>query len=414
MSGTDSSLSMRPTAPQGSPPLECCPAVEHSGVHTGPDGGSAAALEPSAPRVSVIVAVRDGEHCLRGAVESVLAQTFSRFEVIVVDDGSTDGTWELIGEFAARDSRIVPLRNSVNRGQPFTRNRALAIARGEYIAIQDADDLSYPDRLAIQLEFMDTHPDVGALGSAVDEVGSGFSRIGFQGSRDETLRALLLVNNCMAHSTLFARTELVRRIGGYAEEFLYSQDYDLWCRLAAVSRLHCLPSVLVRYRFGDPHSVSVSKLAAQRRMAREISLRFVRQTFPGVPVQEDAYTRFWTTVNENLPVLRVADLRALEPLWSRIRQDPYRASVYGWRVAKQVWNRRRWDSLLLLRFARREFSVEFSWSELLRSWLSRSVLRLARRDGTRPRLGAPPPTPLAAELAALKRSNGPAVSGGPR
>ena len=117
------------------------------------------------PKVSVVMSVYNGAKYLREAVDAVLAQTFSQFELIIVDDGSVDGTQEILA--GCSDARIRLLRNDRNLGPAVARNRALAAARGEYIAIQDADDASAPARLATHFAYLRPHPDVVLLGSAV-------------------------------------------------------------------------------------------------------------------------------------------------------------------------------------------------------------------------------------------------------
>lgn len=116
------------------------------------------------PTVSVQMAVYNGERFLSATLESILGQHFTDFELMIVDDGSTDRTSDILAAYAARDGRIVLLNNPTRQGISAARNRALATARGRYVAITDADDLSYPSRLQKQVAFLDAHPENWALG----------------------------------------------------------------------------------------------------------------------------------------------------------------------------------------------------------------------------------------------------------
>ncbi len=120
------------------------------------------------PRVSVLMSVYNGERFLRDSVESILGQTFTDFEFLILDDGSTDSTCEILEEYANKDARIVLVRNDRNLGLTRSLNKGLRLVRGEYLARQDADDISLPKRLEMQVKFLDAHPEVGVVGSALE------------------------------------------------------------------------------------------------------------------------------------------------------------------------------------------------------------------------------------------------------
>ena len=118
------------------------------------------------PKVTAVIPVYNREKYLRGAIESILAQTFTDFELLVIDDGSTDGSREAIRSY--HDPRIRLMCNETNQGIPKTRNRGIQFARGEYLAFLDSDDWAYPERLAKQVAFLDSHPDYAAVGAWID------------------------------------------------------------------------------------------------------------------------------------------------------------------------------------------------------------------------------------------------------
>jgi glycosyltransferase involved in cell wall biosynthesis len=327
------------------------------------------------PRVSVILAVRNGEPYLRESVESVLLQTFTDLELVVVDDGSTDRTWEIVSEYARLDSRVVPLRNEVNRGQPYTRNRAIGVARGEYVAIQDADDISLPGRLAAQVAFLDAHPRVGTLACAVEEFRDDGrrSKVVFGAAEDPAIRARLLISTCFPHSSLCARTELVRAIDGYRAEFTYAQDYDLACRLSERAEVRCLPEVLVRYRVGHPGSISRDRVAQQYDTVRSISLEQLRRTFPGLEIDEEAHRAFWWAIHGGRVRLTSGHLDALAPVWRAMKADAAIATEIGRVLVEKVYYHPGLGTARVLRLARTEFGARVPWGGLALAWCARTV-----------------------------------------
>ena len=202
------------------------------------------------PRVSVITPVRDGESFLGEAIGSVLSQTFGDFEYIVVDDASTDRTPDIIGRFARMDPRLVPCRNASSLRHSGSLNRALALARGEFVAILDADDIAMPERLERQVAYLDAHPEVGAVGAQVVLVDAGGNRL--QEMDFPTTPALarwrILYGTPLLHSAATMRRALVEQVGGYSVHHRYATDFELFSRLVEVTRLANLPEFLVAYR----------------------------------------------------------------------------------------------------------------------------------------------------------------------
>jgi len=201
----------------------------------------------AAPAVSVVMAVRDGAPWVAGAIESILGQTLTDLELIVVDDGSTDDTPLLLAW--VRDPRLVVERQA-HTGLTRALGRALARARAPLVARLDADDVARPDRLERQRAFLAAHPEVGLLGTAarvVDEAGREVGTI--QPPEDDTtIRRALIRRNPFVHSSIMARRALVAQAGGYDPDFPVAQDYDLWLRLGQLTRMANLPEALVTRR----------------------------------------------------------------------------------------------------------------------------------------------------------------------
>lgn len=202
------------------------------------------------PRVTVLLPVYNGERHLGEAIESILGQTFTDFELLVVDDGSTDRSTEILATVG--DARVRVVRNARNLGLTKSLNLGLALARGSLIARQDADDVSEPERLARQVDYLDAHPDVALVGSWYRKIGEDGAVLGDRSLPVEPAQlAWALLFYCpIVHSAAVFRREAIAAMGGYDERFAYAQDYDLWSRLARRHRLANQPELLVRYRVG--------------------------------------------------------------------------------------------------------------------------------------------------------------------
>ena len=202
------------------------------------------------------------ERHVKEAVCSILAQTFCDFELIIIDDGSTDQSLSILYSFT--DSRIQIITNETNKGNYPTRNRGLQLAKGKYIAVMDADDVALPERLQMQYDYMEKHTDVCAIGA-----GTMFWPYSDIHPNAESIRTVLLINNCFIHSSLFVRKELMILLGGYDERFTYAADYDLLCRMALKGRLEILKQPLVKYRWHD-RQISACKKEEQHYFAEQI------------------------------------------------------------------------------------------------------------------------------------------------
>ena len=194
------------------------------------------------------MAVRDGERHLRESVESILGQTYRDLELLVVDDASTDASRAIVRSYG--DPRVRVLVNEHNLGLTASLNRGLAVARGRYIARQDADDVSDRSRLERQVELLQRRPAITLVAShhrRIDDEGRhGGDRIVPTEPLDIRWRLLFL--NAFTHSSVVFRRDVVRALGGYDDRFRYAQDYELWSRLARGHALAAVPEVLVAYR----------------------------------------------------------------------------------------------------------------------------------------------------------------------
>ena len=223
------------------------------------------------PAVSVLMAVHNGAPWVREAVDSVLGQTLSDLELIVIDDASTDATPTLLASI--RDVRLRVERSSIRRGLSASLTEAWTVARAPLIARLDADDVSVPDRLARQQAYLFSHPEIGLLGGAAREVDATGRPLGLVAPPrdDATIRRALIRGNPFVHSTVMMRRMAAEAAGGYDARREVAQDYDLWMRMSHVTRLANLPEVLV-VRRRLPGAIGVAR--DNERLRTEIAVRW--------------------------------------------------------------------------------------------------------------------------------------------
>lgn len=233
-----------------------------------------------APTVSVVIPVYNGQRYVSQAIDSMLAQTFRDFELILVDDASTDGSLDILRSYS--DSRVRVERNDRNLGLAPTHNVGLALARGRYIAVLDHDDWSYPHRLAEQVAFLNAHEDhvlVGAWAELMDAQGQTQRRRKRYPVSAEAIQAGLLFRCSVFHPSIMARTDVIRE-HRYTERFAICDDFDLFVRLSRAHRLANLPRVLVRHR---RHDTRTSERKAHLKKGENLDIFRAQLTELGVP-----------------------------------------------------------------------------------------------------------------------------------
>ena len=234
------------------------------------------------------MSVYNGEKYLEEAIESILSQTLRYFEFVIVNDGSTDGTAAILRHYQQMDDRI-QIYEQENRGLIASLNRGCELAKGEYIARMDADDVSLPERLAKQVGYMEAHPEVGVVGSWVEDINEAGTVLREQHYPTTPGRMgwWLIFSCCLAHPSIMMRLAVIRQLGFYCPEALHAEDYDVWARAMRVTRLANIPEVLLRYRmwqggicsrhFQTQHETTtkVIHLMIQSLLGSEVSLEVV-------------------------------------------------------------------------------------------------------------------------------------------
>ena len=244
--------------------------------------------------ISVLMPVYNSDRYLARAVESILGQTFGDFEFVVIDDGSTDRSREILEDYARRDLRIRLVRRP-NTGYSRALNEALGLSRGEFLARMDSDDVAYPDRFARQIEFLRSRPDCLAVGCQVRQInpdGVPLRSSAHEVDHDAIVARLLTGAGAeIPHPGVIMRGEAVKDLGGYRVEFEPVEDLDLYLRLADRGRLANLPEVLLDYR-QHFQSVNQTRNEQQVRLAGQVVAEALARR--GQPIPEGFAIPVWS------------------------------------------------------------------------------------------------------------------------
>lgn len=315
----------------------------------------------------MLMACYNAERWLVAALESVIEQSFYDIEILVVNDGSSDGTSEILRFYAEKDSRIIVI-DKKNTGLADSLNCGIGVARGRWIARLDADDVCERRRLEKQQAYVSTHPGTVLLGSGsieIDEVGTPRRVCKYPQGHRGLVSRLEKWGGFFPHSSALFRLDVVQAMGGYRSELLRAEDWDLWLRLAERGKLACLPEPLVRIR---RHGTQISRDAGGRQSridacAATVS-HFVRRVGLADPIEpgnREATQQFLKWVEQRMEDAKVFEKRRI---WEDVRSSFFNSSnrVSAWMDA--IW-----------KIARSRYGYS-----LLRDWVlgSRLERRLAK------------------------------------
>jgi len=267
-------------------------------------------------KASFVLSVFNGADTLADALESALAQTMEDFELIAIDDGSTDDSFAVLNLYASRDSRVTVLRNTHNIGIANSLNRAIHIARSPYIARLDHDDINISIRLEQQIKVLDNNPQIGVVSCFVDPL---FSQDASTSTRNkvaeferhrrdlahdpEKLGLALLNHNIFHHGEVVYRRSLWQQVGGYRPAFTMAEDYDLWLRMLTYTTFYIIPQILYIRRFGKTNTTRVysdmmqfaANLAREchaLRIANNSDVEYARSQFMAFLAEHNLMNRF--------------------------------------------------------------------------------------------------------------------------
>ncbi len=229
------------------------------------------------PEISVLMPAYNAEKYLGVALQSILDQTFTAFELIVIDDGSSDRTWEIIQQYAGRDERIVALKNEKNLKISATLNKGLALARGKYLARMDADDWSYSDRLKKQYDFMESHPDIVLSGGVLEICSEDLKKISLRTYQleDREIRKKIFRYSPFAHPLIICRMLALENVR-YNNRLFDAEDYDFYFQAGLAGKFGNLADTLLKLRVNDS-SMSQLHGARQERLTLFIRLKAVAE-----------------------------------------------------------------------------------------------------------------------------------------
>lgn len=214
--------------------------------------------------------VFNDESFIGQAIESILNQTFTDFEFLIINDGSTDKTTEIIEEYSRKDKRI-KIVHQENAGTTVAGNNGLNFSLGKYVARLDSDDISYPNRLQIEVEFLDSHPKVGLVGGGSHFIDMQGNIVGIRNIKTSNPYKTLMHRCIYQQSDVMFRKDIVLQLGGYREKFHNSQDYDLWLRISEVAAIAKLDVVLGQWR------LNASGYTYSRKKEQEKEVNVIKQ-----------------------------------------------------------------------------------------------------------------------------------------
>jgi glycosyltransferase involved in cell wall biosynthesis len=227
-------------------------------------------------KVSVIIPVYNAEDYILNSLNSILQQTHKSLEIWVIDDASTDKTIENIQSLS--DDRIKLIKKTKNSGYTDSLNYGLEVATGKYIARMDADDISYPERIAKQVAYMESQPDCVVCGSWITLVPGG-KLLTYPVTHEDIVAQLLRVN-AMCHPSVMIRKSVIDQHElRYNREYEPAEDYDMWSRMAFLGKLHNIPEPLLQYRLHD-NQISTTKYEIQRAHMRAVRLKLLQLHHP--------------------------------------------------------------------------------------------------------------------------------------
>lgn len=238
-------------------------------------------MNHDSPFITIFTPNYNNKDFLPEAIESILNQTYSNFEYLIIDDGSIDGSWEIIQKYANKDNRVKAYRNDKNLKIVKTRNRGfkLSSSKAKYFAILDSDDVAILNRLEFQVDFLENNPAYALVGSNKYLINQDSQLIGYRNYplSDEEIKKVITRYNPIAQSSVLIRKKVIEEIGFYDQEWKFCQDYDYWLRIGRYWKLRNLRYPLIKYRISEEQVKS-------KNMAETIKMTY--------RIQEKAITKY--------------------------------------------------------------------------------------------------------------------------
>jgi glycosyltransferase involved in cell wall biosynthesis len=321
-------------------------------------------ISKTMPLVSVVMSAYNAEKWILQSIHSILRQTYTNFEFLIINDGSSDHTLDLIKTEAEKDSRIRIFDNHKNIGIAEAANIGLNHARGEFIARMDADDISFPCRFEKLVHVLLSENNVICVGGYAEQINENGEHIGIMKPllNSTEINTSLLFDSCFINSTVIFRKSSFLQTGMYRKEYSGVEDYDYWQRLAHFGQLKNIPFLLGKYRW-HKSNISNSKNTLMAKLTCQLSYhRIVDELHNSIDF--DSYKSFWLYWKRNIGPIRISDIKKLMPLWDFAASLPMGTEILG----------REWLSLSLRMIRQKHIMAGLYFQLIIRQKFGISVL----------------------------------------
>lgn len=285
------------------------------------------------PKISVVMPAYNSEKYIAEAIESILNQTYTDFEFIIINDGSTDKTEEIILSYT--DERIVYLKNEKNSGIVYTLNRGLDVAKGEYIARMDSDDISLPTRFEKQIKYFKKHPETAVLGTAINIFGEGTQKHTFKFScNPQKAKAELFFSSCLAHPSVIIRKTIIDNHSlRYEEEYKGMEDFVLWWRISQYGDIISLKVPLLNYR---KHSSQITASISPERIEKAKKFLLERIGIFNINLSDEEFDSLFRYRMGYYDTIKNADIKNLTSLFKKLLKNNKKIRYFNGYYFKKV------------------------------------------------------------------------------
>lgn len=276
--------------------------------------------------ISVLLPVFNSEKYISESIQSILNQTYSNFELLILDDGSTDRTLVIINEF--HDGRIKIFTSERNYGIVHQLNKGIDNSQGEFIARMDADDISHPERFNKQIEFLNTHPKIDVLGTFAEKFGDESGLIKYKYNKPEQISFLLNFYCYMLHPTVMMRKQIFNK-HKYSDKYPLAEDYGLWCQVNNGSNLYILNSALLKYRIhNNQTNKAVERVQIQFDSVLKVKRGIKFNGFFGNFIFTDKINTLSTKYFVNSENIKLLKLNLVQNLYFKIKTRTLKINLY--------------------------------------------------------------------------------------
>ena len=312
------------------------------------------------------MAVYNNDAYLEQTLKSILSQTYRDFEVIIINDFSTDKTSSILEKYKKEDKRFNIINNDSNLGLTKSLNIGLNIAQGQYIARLDADDIASPERLSIQKEFLDNNKEIVCIGSAsiiIDENGkqTGFKKVV---SNIDSLKFRMILSNQISHPSAIFRGEIIKKIGGYNENYKYAQDFNLWSSLLKAGyKISNIEKPLIFYRV---HNKSISQGGKQSE-AYDCAIKIIRENLSNyIKYTEKDWQTFFNATHKH-SVKTYEDLRIAYNLLDNLKKSYFKKEIISPSGVLEINTYIRWEKRRIIKlYIRNKLSFIYKLKKLIK------------------------------------------------